>query len=75
MPSKYGGYMGKVMEVDLSTEQVSEYPWTDRDRELFIGGKIMGAKILADRFTGNEKPFSEARRAVLRPSKSRSPFF
>ena len=57
MSTKYGGYMGRVAELDLTTQTVTEYPWTDRDRELFIGGKIMGAKILYDRFTGQENPF------------------
>ena len=52
MSSKYGGYMGKVVQVDLATGTVSPYPWTDRDRELFIGGKIMAAKILSDHLTG-----------------------
>ena len=33
MKSKYAGYMGKVMLVDLSTETVTEYPWSDKDRE------------------------------------------
>ena len=28
MQTKYAGYMGKVMMVDLSTETVSEYPWS-----------------------------------------------
>ena len=65
MSTKYGGYMGRVAEVDLTTQTVTEYPWTDRDRELFIGGKIMGAKILFDRFTGSEKPFSEENLIVI----------
>ena len=26
MKSKYSGYMGKIMEVDLTTETVREYP-------------------------------------------------
>ena len=29
MASKYAGYMGKVMMVDLTTETVTEYPWSD----------------------------------------------
>ena len=29
MTSKYAGYMGRVMMVDLTTETVTEYPWTD----------------------------------------------
>jgi len=57
--------MGKVLEVDLGTQTVSEYPWTDRDRELYIGGKIMGAKILCDRFTGREDPFSDENLIVI----------
>ena len=65
MATKYCGYMGRVAEVDLTAQTVSEYPWTDRDRELFIGGKIMGAKILFDRFTGKEQPFSEENLIVI----------
>ena len=59
MSSKYSGYMGKVMEIDLTTETAKEYPWTDEQRELYIGGKIMAARILADHLTGEETAFSE----------------
>ena len=59
MESKYSGYMGKIMEVDLTTETVREYPWSDERRELYLGGKIMAARILCDHLTGKEKPFSE----------------
>jgi hypothetical protein len=45
---KYGGYMGKVLKIDLSTRETSEYPWSEKDRELYLGGKIMAAKILYD---------------------------
>ena len=48
MATNYGGYMGKVMSVDLSTGQITEYPWSDEERRLYIGGKIMAAKILGD---------------------------
>ena len=54
MKSKYAGYMGKVMLVDLTTETISEYPWSDRERELYVGGKIMAARILADHLTGKD---------------------
>ena len=57
MSSKYGGYMGKVVQVDLATGTVSPYPWTDRDRELFIGGKIMAAKILSGPSDGHGGAF------------------
>ena len=65
MESKYAGYMGKVMLVDLSTETVSEYPWSDEQRELYLGGKIMAARILCDHLTGKEKPFSEENWVVI----------
>ena len=39
MASKYAGYMGKVMMVDLTSETVTEYPWSDEQRELYLGGK------------------------------------
>ncbi len=48
MATKLGGYAGKVMTIDLSTREVGEYPWTDGDRALYLGGKIMAAKILYD---------------------------
>ena len=57
--------MGKVLEIDLSTRTISEYPWSDRDRELYIGGKIMAARILYDRFTGKEEAFSEDNLVVI----------
>ncbi len=65
MPSKFGGYMGRVVMYDLSSQTVTDYPWTDDDRELFIGGKIMAAKILNDNLTGTEKAFSEENLIVI----------
>ena len=65
MQTKYAGYMGKVMLVDLTTETVSEYPWTDEQRELYLGGKIMAARILCDHLTGKETPFSEENWVVI----------
>jgi len=65
MSSKYAGYMGKVMMVDLSTETVSEYPWCDEQRELYLGGKIMAARILCDHLTGKETAFSEENWVII----------
>lgn len=59
MKSKYSGYMGKVIEIDLGTETVCEYPWNDEQRELYLGGKIMAARILCDHLKGHETAFSE----------------
>ena len=65
MKSKYAGYMGKVMLVDLTTETVSEYPWSDEQRELYLGGMIMAARILCDHLTGKENAFSEENWVVI----------
>ena len=59
MATRFGGYMGRVVLVDLTRRTLEEYPWTDEDREKYIGGKIMAAKVLSDHLTGQEKPFSE----------------
>ncbi len=65
METKYAGYMGKVMAVDLTTETVTEYPWSDEQRELYLGGKIMAARILCDHLTGTESPLSEENWMVI----------
>ena len=57
MQTKYAGYMGKVMLVDLSTETVSEYPWSDEQRELYLGGKIMAGDKVSLRVYNNELRF------------------
>ena len=65
MSSKYGGYMGKIMEVNLTTQRTREYPWTDKDRELFIGGKILAARILEQNLKGNEQALSDENIIVI----------
>lgn len=57
MKSNYGGYMGKVLKIDLSTREVSEYPWSDTDRERYLGGKIMAAKILYDNVAADAEAY------------------
>ena len=32
MSTNYGGYMGKVMHIDLTTGRTNEYPWSDEER-------------------------------------------
>lgn len=65
MQSKYGGYMGWVLQINLSTGDVTDYPWTDKDRELYIGGKTMAAKILYDTLTGRENAYSEENPLII----------
>lgn len=61
MATKFKGYAGKVMKIDLTTKKVSEYPFSDKERELYLGGKIMAAKIVYDYLKdkpGKMDPFS-----------------
>ena len=59
MSTKYCGYCGKVLKVNLTDRSVSEYPFSDKDRERYLGGKIMAAKIIADHIKGKIDPLSE----------------
>ncbi len=65
MASKYSGYMGRIADFNLSDGTLRDYPWTDEDRELYIGGKIAAAKILCDNLTGKETAFSEENIIVI----------
>lgn len=65
MDSKYGGYMGHVLRINLTNKLVDEYPWSDEERKLFLGGKIMAAKILYDNLTSETKPLSEENILVI----------
>ncbi len=58
MSTKYGGYAGKVLKINLSNREVGEYPWTDADREMYLGGKIMAAKILYETLQAGIDPLS-----------------
>lgn len=44
----HDGYMGKVLIIDLKDKISELYPWSEKDRELYLGGKIMAAKIISD---------------------------
>lgn len=59
MSTNYGGYMGKVLMIDVSTKKTSEYNWTDQDRQKYLGGKTMAAKIISDLVGPDVESFSE----------------
>ncbi|MGI6228667.1 MAG: aldehyde ferredoxin oxidoreductase family protein [Christensenellales bacterium] len=65
MSTKYGGYAGKVLKIDLSTREVSEYPFSDKERELYLGGKIMAAKIFYDYVKEKIDPLSPENMIVV----------
>ena len=58
MASKYKGYTGKILDVDLSTGKTSEYSLSDKDRELFLGGRFISTKILWDELEAGTDPLS-----------------
>ena len=53
-----GGFMGPILDVDLTTGSISTYDISDDDRRLFLGGKILAAKILWDNLTPGIDPLS-----------------
>lgn len=60
MASKYKGYMGKVLDIDLSSGKIGQYEVSDRDRERFIGGRFLTTKILLDELSTGIDPLSPA---------------
>jgi aldehyde:ferredoxin oxidoreductase len=68
MASNYKGYMGKMLDIDLSTGRVGEYPLSDRDRELFLGGRYLSTKILWDELKPGVDPLSEENILVVMTS-------
>lgn len=63
--SKYSGYMDRVVMLDLGTQEIKDYPWSDEDRELYIGGRAMASRIMTDCLNGNEKALSEENLIVI----------
>jgi len=63
--SSMGGYMGRVLRIDLTTRDVSEYPWTDGDRRATLGGKVMAARILMDTLPAGTDPLGPENVVVI----------
>lgn len=58
MSTSLGGYMGLVLRVDLTSRTAEEYPWTDGQRRLYLGGKVMAARILTDTLASGTDPLA-----------------
>ncbi len=54
-----GGYMGKVLQVDLSTGKTKSYALPERMLELYVGNKCLGARLLYDLLPPMTDPLSE----------------
>jgi aldehyde:ferredoxin oxidoreductase len=58
MASKYKGYTGKILDINLTTGAIGEYPLSDEDRKRFIGGRFISTKILWDELKPGTDPMS-----------------
>jgi aldehyde:ferredoxin oxidoreductase len=58
MASRYKGYTGRVVEIDLSSGKVADYQVADEDREKFLGGRYLSTKILWDILKPGVEPLS-----------------
>ncbi len=56
--AKLGGYMGKILDVDLTTKSHRLYPFSNEDRKKYLGGKTIAAKILLDELKPGIDPLS-----------------
>ncbi|MBC2712198.1 MAG: aldehyde ferredoxin oxidoreductase family protein [Desulfosarcina sp.] len=59
MASRFDGYMGKILDINLSTETIGEYPVSDKDRERFLGGRFLSTKIMWDELKPGIDPLSD----------------
>ena len=62
------GYAGRVAKVDLSSGRVEDYPISDQDREMYLGGKILAAKIIYESFQDKVEAFSEENLIIISTS-------
>lgn len=68
MESRYGGYMGKVLDIHLGTKKCSTYDISDKDRALFIGGRFLSTKILWDELPKGIDPLSPENLIIIMTS-------
>ena len=62
------GYAGKIAKINLSSGIVEDYPVSDKDREMFLGGKTLAAKIIYDSLQSKVEAFSEENIIVITTS-------
>lgn len=62
------GYTGKIARINLSNGVIDDYPISDKDREMFLGGKTLAAKIIFESLKGKVDAFSEENIIVITTS-------
>ncbi|MBC2717078.1 MAG: aldehyde ferredoxin oxidoreductase family protein [Desulfobacteraceae bacterium] len=58
MKTRYKGYTGKLLDVNLTSQTTGEYIVSDMDRERFLGGRYLSTKILWDELKPGIDPLS-----------------
>lgn len=62
------GYAGKIARINLTDGLVEEYPISDKDRKMFLGGKTLAAKIIFDTLKEKTEAFSDENIIVITTS-------
>lgn len=68
MASRFDGYMGKILDINLSTGTAGEYPVSDDDREQFLGGRFLSTKIMWDELKPGIDPLSDENLLIVMTS-------
>lgn len=58
MATKYKGYMGNMLRIDLGSGEITEFDVSDSDKEMYLGGKGLAAKMLYDMQEAGVDPLS-----------------
>lgn len=62
-----GGYMGKLLRVNLSTGELTDEPLDLERARLYIGGSAMGGRILLDEVPPGVEPYDAENRLMFIP--------
>ncbi|WKY48217.1 aldehyde ferredoxin oxidoreductase family protein [Eubacteriaceae bacterium ES3] len=62
-----GGYMGKVLRVNLSTKEISVEELQEKVAKDYIGGAGFGIKYLFDEVPGDTEPLSPENKLIFAP--------
>lgn len=62
-----GGYMGKVLRVNLTTKKISLEELTEQIAKAYMGGAGFGIKFLFDEVPGNCNPLGEENKLIFAP--------
>lgn len=52
-----GGYVGKILDVDLDSGKLVDLPLDEEMAKMYLGGKGLGLKIVYDEFRADMQPF------------------